>query len=269
VAIVPRALKWAVAEELLPIRVYEALRTVEGLRKGHSKAHETAPVTHVTDATVDATLPDLPPIVADMVRFQRLTGTRPVEVCLIRPCDVDISGAVWSYRPESHKTEHHGRARVIFIGPEAQNVLRLYLLREKNAFCFVPAESERKWNALKHEHRQSPTTSSQARRRRKPDPQRAPSDRYSTDSYRRAIARACETASGMPKELRRISGNLAAAERIRLKEQAAAWRGVHCWHPNPLRHSAATEIRRVCVRRYWRACRQDDQEEVLASDELS
>ena len=43
--------------------------------------------------------------------------------------------------PESHKTEHHGRERVIFIGPKAQDVLRPYLLRDKIGYCFVPAES--------------------------------------------------------------------------------------------------------------------------------
>ena len=83
-----------------------------------------------------------------MIRFQRLTGCRPGEVCILRPCDVDTSGEVWAYRPESHKTEHHGRDRVIFLGPKAQDVLRPYLLRDKTAYCFVPAESERKRNAL-------------------------------------------------------------------------------------------------------------------------
>ena len=67
--------------------------------------------------------PTCPPVVADMVRFQRLTGCRPGEVCQIRPCDVDRSGEVWEYRPESHKTEHHGLERIIYIGPKAQDVL--------------------------------------------------------------------------------------------------------------------------------------------------
>jgi len=62
-------------------------------------------------------------VVADMVRFQRFTGARPGEVCQIRPIDVDRSGEVWTYRPESHKTEHHGRQRIIYVGPQAQEVL--------------------------------------------------------------------------------------------------------------------------------------------------
>ena len=87
---------------------------------------------------VDATLPYLPVVVADMVRFQRLTGARPGEVCQLRPCDVERGGEVWQYRPESHKTQHHGRERIIYIGPQAQDVLRPYLLRDAQAHCFQP-----------------------------------------------------------------------------------------------------------------------------------
>ena len=108
----------------------------------------------MTDAVVQATLPHLSEVVTDMVRFQRLTGSRPAEVCLVRPCDVDTSGDVWIYRPESHKTEHHGRERVICIGPKAQDVLRPYLLREKESYCFVPAESEKKRLTRLHERAQ-------------------------------------------------------------------------------------------------------------------
>ncbi len=126
-----RCFKWAVSQELIPASVYQALATVPGLRRGRTEAREAAPIRPVDEATVDATLAHLRPVVADMVRFQRLTGCRPAEVCIIRPCDVDTSGETWRYVPESHKTEHHGRERVIFIGPKAQDILRPYLLRYK------------------------------------------------------------------------------------------------------------------------------------------
>jgi hypothetical protein len=44
-------------------------------------APELPPVRPVDDEVVEATLPYLPEIVADMVRLQRLTGARPGEVC--------------------------------------------------------------------------------------------------------------------------------------------------------------------------------------------
>ena len=63
------------ARRIIPVTTWqEALTTVPGLKKGRCKARETAPVLPVDDATVDATLPHLRPVLADMVRFQRLVG---------------------------------------------------------------------------------------------------------------------------------------------------------------------------------------------------
>jgi integrase len=90
------------------------------------------------------TLPFLPQVVADIVRFQCLTGYRPTEACIVRPCDIDRSGEVWLYRPHRHKTEQRRKKRTIFIGPKAQEVIRPSLLRDPSAYCFVPAESERR-----------------------------------------------------------------------------------------------------------------------------
>jgi integrase len=229
VPIIPRMFKWAAAEEIIPGTTYHALRTVEGLRKGRTEAHETKPVLPVADEVVNATLPYLPVIVAAMVRFQRLTGCRPGELCQLRPCDVDRSGDVWQYRPESHKTEHHGRERIIYIGPQAQDVLRPYLLRDAQAHCFSPAESESKRHDEQRATRRTRVQPSQ-RNRRKARPGRAPRTTYTKDSYQRAIKRA-----------------ILKANRQRTEE--AADMGVEPmllphWHANQLRHSKATEVRR-------------------------
>lgn len=208
-----RMFRWAAAEELLPVCVPQSLAALAGLRKGRTEARETVPVRPVEEAVIEATLPYLTATVAAMVRLQRLTGCRPSEVCMLRPCDVGTSGEVWSYHPDSHKTEHHGRERVIFIGPKAQDVLRPYLLRDTTAYCFVPAESERKRNAVRREARQTPITPSQRRRWPKPKRRRAPGEKYTTQSYRRAIHRACDKT------------------------------GIERWSPNRLRHAAASEIR--------------------------
>ena len=56
--------------------------------------------------------------------------------------DLDRSGEIWEYRPSSHKTEHHDKKRVIFVGPKAQAVLFPYLERDAEVFCFSPVDSE-------------------------------------------------------------------------------------------------------------------------------
>src|SRR5215217_3150172 len=58
----------------------------------------------------------LPPPVAAMVELQLLTGARPQEVMTLRPADVHDRGTgVWHYVPRAHKTEHHGRGRVVVL----------------------------------------------------------------------------------------------------------------------------------------------------------
>jgi integrase len=148
--------RWATAEEMLPASVHQALDALTGLRRGRSAAREPEPVLPVSDEIIEATLPHLPTVVAYMVRFQRLTGCRPSEVCMIRPGDVDTSTKVWQYIPQEHKTQHHGKQRIIFIGPKAQDILRPYLLRPAESYCFSPVESERKRLDLAHESRVTP-----------------------------------------------------------------------------------------------------------------
>ncbi|MCA9045393.1 MAG: hypothetical protein KDA69_13790, partial [Planctomycetaceae bacterium] len=69
--------KWAVAKELCDPEVYTRLSALGGLKRGRSAARETAGVSVVEGRLVNATLPHLPEIVADMVRFHRLTSARP------------------------------------------------------------------------------------------------------------------------------------------------------------------------------------------------
>jgi integrase len=212
---VRRMFKWAVESELVPVTVYQALAAVAGLAKGRSEAREKPPVGPVPDADVEAVLRHVNPVVAAMVRLQRLTGMRPQEVTLLRPVDVDRTDpACWSYRPHRHKSQHHERERVIFLGPRAQAVLAPWLDREPDAYCFSPAEAVAARNAKRRAERRSPMTPSQASRRPKPDAKRRPGRRYTKDSYRVAIQRACEAA------------------------------GVDVWAPNQLRHSQATELRK-------------------------
>jgi integrase len=71
-----------------------------------------------------------------MIQIQRLTGCRPGEVCAIRPGDIDRTNDVWRYLPGSHKMEHKNRHRVVLIGPKAQAILKPYLLRAADEFCF-------------------------------------------------------------------------------------------------------------------------------------
>jgi integrase len=240
---VRRIFRWAVGRNLVPVSVVQALECLDPIRAGRTDARECGPVLPVDDATIEATLPYLSPVVKSMVRLQRLTGMRPGEVCSIRPCDIDRTDRdVWTYRPAEHKTMHKGRARVVHIGPQGQEILLPYLLRPATACCFSPTEAVQAVRDERHERRQTPQgRGNEIGTNRKRKPVRPPGERYDAGSYRRAIWRACEQAFGMPKKLRAIPPN--ATDRGERRQQAAKWREANCWSPNQLRHTAATAIR--------------------------
>ncbi len=239
-----QAFCWAASKDLVPAAVWESLRTVAGLRRGRSKAKESIPVGAVSDDDVEATRAHLSSVVAAMVQFQRLTGCRPGEVCILRPRDIEcieserilrLDGAarpaagsanVWCYRPATHKTEHRDKERRIYIGPRAQAVLRPFLERDPEEYCFDPREAVG-WEAAAALETDQPRDKQlflrfgdQAVVRRSARPRRRPPGRhYTPASYRRAIRRAIE---------------LAARRGVKIVD----------WAPNQLRHSSATEIER-------------------------
>ncbi len=125
---IKRAFKWATSQELVPVAVYQALRTLSGLQKGRTEARESEPVKPVDLAHVAATLPHLNRHVRAMVELQLRTGMRPGEVCAFRFAGIDRMSDVWLYRPAHHKNTHRGKARVIPVGPKARSVLVAFLV---------------------------------------------------------------------------------------------------------------------------------------------
>lgn len=239
-----RCFRWGVEQELVPANVYHSLQAVTGLKRGRSEAEETAPVKPVPQARIDAVLPQVAPQVAAMINFQLLTGCRPGEVCILRGCDIEMTGRVWIFRPPVHKTDHHGLTREIFIGPKAQKVIRPWLRTEFQAYLFQPCEAEAVRNAKRRENRKSPMTPLQSARRPKKSPKWVAGSRYTSASYRGAIDRGCEIAFEMPAELRKILKTTPEPLKSDLATRAAAWRKQHCWNPNQLRHNAATNLRK-------------------------
>ncbi|MCA9110073.1 MAG: hypothetical protein KDA52_09015 [Planctomycetaceae bacterium] len=105
-----RMFEWAVSEEIIPPHVLVALKSVQGLQAGRTEAVESDPVSQVSNDHVEAVLPHVSAQINTMIQLQQLTGMRPGEVLIMRPCDITMTtDGVWKYRPEAHKTEHHGK----------------------------------------------------------------------------------------------------------------------------------------------------------------
>lgn len=217
-----RMFKWAVENEIVSATVLHALQAVQGLKRGRTDAKESKPVLPVSRAVVEDTLPLLRPMQADMVRLQLETGMRPGEMVLMRPCDIDMTGSVWLYRPASHKTAYHGHERIVPIGPKGQQIVRRYLSTDTRAYLFSPAMNMEDRALAMRQARKTKVQPSQQNRRKK-KPKKKPGRRYEVCAYARGIAEAIKRHN---------------------RDKPEADRFPH-WHPHQLRHTRALELKRA------------------------
>jgi integrase len=241
--------KWAVGEEFISGAIYHALSAVPGLKRGRSEARDTGPVKPVPQQYVEAIASYVSRQVWAIIQLQLLTAARPGEILIMRPCDIDRSGKIWVYSPADHKTAHHGHDRKIYIGPKGQEVLRPFLLRPSDAYCFSPAEAEAERRVRLSEQRQIPLKYGNVPGSHVSDtPARTPGDLYDVAGYRRAITRGIEWAFPAADYLLRRPDETKAQwqERLTEKERAElkAWYKQYHWHPHQLRHNAATYLRK-------------------------
>ncbi|MEW6072851.1 MAG: tyrosine-type recombinase/integrase [Planctomycetota bacterium] len=216
-----RAFGWAAEEELCRPEVYGALRALQALRRGRSRAKEGKRVLPVAWEHVEATLHHVPRPVAGLIELMWHTRMRPGEACQLRPKDLDTSGKVWFYRPQSHKTQRFDRERIVAIGPHGEEVLRRFLARvpqpSPDGPLFSPCDAVAELQLRRRERRKTPLWPSrreaQARKRRH-TPRKQPGVAYTPNSFLGAVRRGCRIA------------------------------GIPSWTPNRLRHAAATRIRK-------------------------
>ena len=213
---VKRVFKWAVAEELVPVATYEALRALAGLRQGRTEARESEPVKPVADDVVKATLSHLPPHVRGIIELIQHTGMRPAEACAMTLGRIDRTGETWIYRPLAHKTAYKGTIRVIPLGPKARGVLATFLRGrslDPNESIFSPKrQRDERFEAMRANRKTKVQPTQMDRRKEKP--KKLPTDRYKPEAVSHAVA------------------------------FAAAKAQVQHWHPYQLRHSFATRVRK-------------------------
>lgn len=229
--------RWAVEMQIVNPMVHHALKTVSGLQVNRSKARETEPIQPVPDVVVDETLPIVTRHVAGLLRFQRLTGCRPGEACLLRMCDVDTSGPTWIFRPAHHKLAHRNKRRAIAIGPKAQDLMREFPAESPTDYLFSPRRCQAEIIASRSASRKTPRYPSHMKRnanKRTRKPKRCPGERYTTGSVGQSIRKAIEAENRRRKEKAEREG----------RDEATVQTLPH-WHPNQLRHTFATTTRKA------------------------
>lgn len=193
---VRRAFRWAASMEMIPGSVMEALNTVASLQRGRCAAPESSGVQPVNWQLVDATLPHLPRPVAAMVQIMRYSNCRPEDVVMMRPGDLTMNRDVWEYRPASHKNSWREECsplhrRIVQLGTRCQIILRPFLDRPADAYLFSPRESRAQYQALRAAQRKTKPTPSERKRKRKANPQRAPKEHYTVNTFQQTVRKTC------------------------------------------------------------------------------
>jgi integrase len=209
---IKRVWRWGLERGLVPADNFQSISSISGLRPG--EAYDPPRVVPISKDRVLAIKGKVTPPIWAMIRLQWLTGMRPGEVLTMRWCDINLEGRVWEYRPQSHKTEHHGAERVVYLGPRSQRLLK-------------------RWKCAPTEYIFSPVAGRNAFAGRGSVRGKVTRHRlrecYTTIGYSSAIRRACRKVWPAPDGL--------------TKQQIRDWHKAHHWNPNRLRHAAATRIR--------------------------
>lgn len=204
----------AAKKELIPAGIYAALAPMEPYQKNKGWGREPVEVEPVPVEHFEAVLPFLPVQVAALLRVQFLTAARCGEVCRMTVRQIDRSGDVWTFEPTAHKTSWRGKDRKIFIGKNAQDVIRPFLTANPDAPIFRLKDHVEALREQRHARRVTPESCGNTPgTNRVPEPKREPGEFFSTATVRHVVERACKAA------------------------------GIPTFAPNQVRHARATYIR--------------------------
>ena len=86
-----------------------------------------------------------------MVEVQLLTGMRPDEVTITRPCEINTaSKPCWIYRPGKHKNDWRDdmENKEVLLGPKAQKLLKPWIEKtsRETDYLFSPRAVAERWN---------------------------------------------------------------------------------------------------------------------------
>ena len=217
-----KILVWGINNGLLSPIFRESIRLFPGITSFNPRGLPDRPAREaVRDCDVLATLPYLPPIVADMVKIQRAACLRPSEVCSLRVGDVAfLDNGTAFVSTAKNKIARKGVRRQIAFGLAERDILQQYCVgRNPDEFVFSMRMYAKWLHDQKRLNRKTPMTPSQ--RQRDIDNLDSRFDRYgeafNSNVYSRIIHRAVQQA---------IKANP----------------GVQSWTPYQLRHAAYSAL---------------------------
>ncbi len=152
---VKRLFKYCAQNDHCTVEQYNKLALIQNLEYGKGGIELNARQ-GVPDSTVEACLPFMQPMIADMVRLQMLSGMRPCELSILTHAQISRPGhiviiprtnrpltpvthdqtTVWFYLPVVHKNTARSKPKVICFGPRCQTILAPYLANPTSEYIF-------------------------------------------------------------------------------------------------------------------------------------
>ena len=192
--------KWGASHELVAAETWNALRSLEYIKKGETIAPEGKKRKAIPQSYIERTLAELSPTVAAMVRIHLATAARPSEICSMRIENIDRTNPdLWVFRLDSHKTDwlEDDDGRVIYLARQEIAILAPIIKDRAVGFVFCPqaavAEHKAKRRTQTRGQKKTPSRVKRDAEREK-TPKVKFNECYTPTAYRRAIARACQRA---------------------------------------------------------------------------
>jgi integrase len=126
-----QVVRWAERRGHVPAGTWAALAALGPLPRGDRRCPEAPRRKAVAWADLAATCRQADRRIRAMLLLGWYTGMRPGETRRMRAGEIDVTAALWVYRPGKHKMEHHDQERVVILGPIAQKVLGPFLAGKK------------------------------------------------------------------------------------------------------------------------------------------
>lgn len=237
---VQRMFRWAAEEELVPASTGHSIWAVKSLAIGRFKTRESHDVKPVERQYVELTAKYAWPTTRDMMMLQLYTGMRPGEVCEMQVAEINIEGDIWQFKPLEHKTAYRGHTRLIRLGPQAQEIVKRRMAGKGTMdYLFSPRQEAKERKELRAAARKTPVQPSQverAERNAKRNKIESLRDHFDTTGYRQSINDTIDRAN---------KALLAEAEKNRAEGfTVGAVPVIPHWHPNQIRHTTATIVRK-------------------------
>ncbi|MGE0145650.1 MAG: tyrosine-type recombinase/integrase [Planctomycetota bacterium] len=227
VSLVVGLFRWGWKRGFVPKATWADIRLVEPLTRAEAGNRPTGKPKRIpTLDEIRAVVAVASRQVGAMLRLQALSGMRPGEVCAMRFEDVERiehEGTTFGlYRVRDGKTSHHGHATSYVLPPAALAILDEFQ-RPGGGIVFRPSDAMRERGKAMRLQRRTPITKQTIERDHRDEP-REFGERYTKDTYRHAVERACAAAGVerfVPHALRHVVATW-AANHVRLGIGAAA-----------------------------------------------